>query len=32
MVVPYYDSTDNMITVKEISVEAMTVTVLSGGD
>ena len=30
IVVPYYDSTDNMITVKEISVEAMTVTVLSG--
>ena len=30
IVVPYYTSTDNMITVKEISVEAMTVTVLSG--
>tara|TARA_B100000085_G_scaffold279256_1_gene302295 strand:+ start:1323 stop:2861 length:1539 start_codon:yes stop_codon:yes gene_type:complete len=30
IVVPHYDSTDNMITVKEISVEEMTVTVLSG--
>ena len=30
VVVPYYDSTDNMITIKELSIEAMEATVLSG--
>ena len=30
IVVPYFDSTDNMITIKEVSVDGTTVTALSG--